>query len=161
MALPVLSSSAVKFRRVLAHFPQELSLAFAYGSGVFRQAGASAEHGEVSARAPRRSAPRSRSGPAAVNGEGRRSRSQGMVRGGCPGRARGGPGSGAGAVGARGPSQPGVLFSRGCLFTSAFTEGYYSLSNCCASYEGNFKSIAALKWQSGELPHLLRATASK
>ncbi|KAM4769419.1 phosphatidate cytidylyltransferase, mitochondrial isoform 2-T2 [Cyanocitta cristata] len=46
MALPVLSSSAVKFRRVLAQFPQELSLAFAYGSGVFRQAGASAEHGE-------------------------------------------------------------------------------------------------------------------
>ncbi|KAI1234328.1 hypothetical protein IHE44_0003369 [Lamprotornis superbus] len=46
MALPVLSSSAVKFRRVLAHFPQELSLAFAYGSGVFRQAGASAEQGE-------------------------------------------------------------------------------------------------------------------
>ncbi|NXR62092.1 TAM41 protein, partial [Rhadina sibilatrix] len=47
MALPVLSSSAVKFRRVLAHFPQELSLAFAYGSGVFRQAGASAENGET------------------------------------------------------------------------------------------------------------------
>ncbi|NXX14032.1 TAM41 protein, partial [Podargus strigoides] len=46
MALPVLSSSGVKFRRVLAHFPQELSLAFAYGSGVFRQAGASAGHGE-------------------------------------------------------------------------------------------------------------------
>ncbi|XP_064580140.1 phosphatidate cytidylyltransferase, mitochondrial isoform X2 [Zonotrichia leucophrys gambelii] len=47
MALPVLSSSAVKFRRVLAQFPQELSLAFAYGSGVFRQAGASADHGET------------------------------------------------------------------------------------------------------------------
>ncbi|XP_010582745.1 PREDICTED: phosphatidate cytidylyltransferase, mitochondrial isoform X4 [Haliaeetus leucocephalus] len=47
MALPVLSSSGVKFRRVLAHFPQELSLAFAYGSGVFRQAGASAGHGEM------------------------------------------------------------------------------------------------------------------
>ncbi|NXL98081.1 TAM41 protein, partial [Tyrannus savana] len=46
MALPVLSSSAVKFRRVLAQFPQELSLAFAYGSGGFRQAGAAAEHGE-------------------------------------------------------------------------------------------------------------------
>ncbi|NXK99519.1 TAM41 protein, partial [Mesembrinibis cayennensis] len=46
MALPVLSSSGVKFRRVLAHFPQELSLAFAYGSGVFRQAGASAGHDE-------------------------------------------------------------------------------------------------------------------
>uniref|UniRef100_A0A670J7M4 Phosphatidate cytidylyltransferase, mitochondrial n=1 Tax=Podarcis muralis TaxID=64176 RepID=A0A670J7M4_PODMU len=37
-----LQSSAVKFRRILAHFPQELSLAFAYGSGVFQQAGASA-----------------------------------------------------------------------------------------------------------------------
>uniref|UniRef100_A0A8B9DZU0 Phosphatidate cytidylyltransferase, mitochondrial n=1 Tax=Anser cygnoides TaxID=8845 RepID=A0A8B9DZU0_ANSCY len=46
MALPVLSSSGVKFRRVLAHFPQELSLAFAYGSGVFRQAGPSAGHSE-------------------------------------------------------------------------------------------------------------------
>lgn len=51
MALPALSSSGVKFRRVLAHFPQELSLAFAYGSGVFRQAGASAGPGEVSAAA--------------------------------------------------------------------------------------------------------------
>nr|XP_047902100.1 phosphatidate cytidylyltransferase, mitochondrial isoform X2 [Anser cygnoides]XP_047902101.1 phosphatidate cytidylyltransferase, mitochondrial isoform X2 [Anser cygnoides] len=47
MALPVLSSSGVKFRRVLAHFPQELSLAFAYGSGVFRQAGPSAGHSEL------------------------------------------------------------------------------------------------------------------
>ncbi|XP_065264439.1 phosphatidate cytidylyltransferase, mitochondrial isoform X4 [Emys orbicularis] len=37
MALP---GSGVQFRRILAHFPQELSLAFAYGSGVFRQAGA-------------------------------------------------------------------------------------------------------------------------
>lgn len=52
MALPVLSSSGVKFRRVLAHFPQELSLAFAYGSGVFRQAGPSAGHSEVSAAVP-------------------------------------------------------------------------------------------------------------
>ncbi|XP_059571919.1 phosphatidate cytidylyltransferase, mitochondrial isoform X3 [Alligator mississippiensis] len=39
MALP---GSAVQLRRILAHFPQELSLAFAYGSGVFRQAGAAA-----------------------------------------------------------------------------------------------------------------------
>ncbi|XP_048212242.1 phosphatidate cytidylyltransferase, mitochondrial isoform X2 [Perognathus longimembris pacificus] len=39
MALPALPSSGVAFRRVLAHFPGELSLAFAYGSGVFRQAG--------------------------------------------------------------------------------------------------------------------------
>ncbi|XP_060621925.2 phosphatidate cytidylyltransferase, mitochondrial isoform X1 [Anolis sagrei] len=36
-----LPSSAVAFRRILAHFPPELSLAFAYGSGVFQQAGAS------------------------------------------------------------------------------------------------------------------------
>ncbi|NWV76647.1 TAM41 protein, partial [Dasyornis broadbenti] len=36
MALPVLSSSAVKFRRGLAHFPQELSLAFAYGSLTYK-----------------------------------------------------------------------------------------------------------------------------
>lgn len=61
MALPVLSSSGVKFRRVLAHFPQELSLAFAYGSGVFRQAGPSAGHSEVSA-APPFHAPRNLSG---------------------------------------------------------------------------------------------------
>ncbi|XP_053891813.1 phosphatidate cytidylyltransferase, mitochondrial isoform X3 [Malaclemys terrapin pileata] len=40
MALPALPGSGVQFRRILAHFPQELSLAFAYGSGVFRQAGA-------------------------------------------------------------------------------------------------------------------------
>ncbi|XP_030425447.1 phosphatidate cytidylyltransferase, mitochondrial isoform X2 [Gopherus flavomarginatus] len=40
MALPALSGSGVQFRRILAHFPQELSLAFAYGSGVFRQTGA-------------------------------------------------------------------------------------------------------------------------
>ncbi|XP_066474092.1 phosphatidate cytidylyltransferase, mitochondrial isoform X2 [Tiliqua scincoides] len=39
MALP---SSAVKLHRILAHFSQELSLAFAYGSGVFQQAGSSA-----------------------------------------------------------------------------------------------------------------------
>ncbi|XP_067399853.1 phosphatidate cytidylyltransferase, mitochondrial isoform X2 [Emydura macquarii macquarii] len=39
MALPALAGSGVQFRRILAHFPQELSLAFAYGSGVFRQAG--------------------------------------------------------------------------------------------------------------------------
>ncbi|XP_069875243.1 phosphatidate cytidylyltransferase, mitochondrial isoform X3 [Dipodomys merriami] len=39
MALPALPGSGVAFRRVLAHFPGELSLAFAYGSGVFRQAG--------------------------------------------------------------------------------------------------------------------------
>ncbi|XP_060036674.1 phosphatidate cytidylyltransferase, mitochondrial isoform X3 [Erinaceus europaeus] len=43
MALQELRSSAVTFRRILAHFPEELSLAFAYGSGVFRQAGRGAD----------------------------------------------------------------------------------------------------------------------
>lgn len=43
MALQELRSSAVAFRRILAHFPEELSLAFAYGSGVFRQAGRGAD----------------------------------------------------------------------------------------------------------------------
>ncbi|XP_032118138.1 phosphatidate cytidylyltransferase, mitochondrial isoform X1 [Sapajus apella] len=39
MALQALQSSGVTFRRILSHFPEELSLAFAYGSGVYRQAG--------------------------------------------------------------------------------------------------------------------------
>ncbi|XP_045407410.1 phosphatidate cytidylyltransferase, mitochondrial isoform X2 [Lemur catta] len=34
-----LQSSGVTFRKILSHFPEELSLAFAYGSGVYRQAG--------------------------------------------------------------------------------------------------------------------------
>ncbi|XP_054834810.1 phosphatidate cytidylyltransferase, mitochondrial isoform X2 [Eublepharis macularius] len=42
-----LPSSAVKFHRILAQFPPELSLAFAYGSGVFQQAGASAGESAV------------------------------------------------------------------------------------------------------------------
>ncbi|KAF6101328.1 TAM41 mitochondrial translocator assembly and maintenance-like protein [Phyllostomus discolor] len=41
MALQVLQSSGVAFRKILSHFPEELSLAFAYGSGVYRQAGPS------------------------------------------------------------------------------------------------------------------------
>lgn len=41
MALQALQSSGVAFRRILSHFPEELSLAFAYGSGVYRQAGPS------------------------------------------------------------------------------------------------------------------------
>ncbi|XP_027719778.1 phosphatidate cytidylyltransferase, mitochondrial isoform X1 [Vombatus ursinus] len=36
MSLPI---SEVTFRRILANFPENLSLAFAYGSGVYRQAG--------------------------------------------------------------------------------------------------------------------------
>ncbi|XP_077181795.1 phosphatidate cytidylyltransferase, mitochondrial isoform X4 [Paroedura picta] len=43
MSLP---SSAVKFHRILSQFPSELSFAFAYGSGVFQQAGASAGESE-------------------------------------------------------------------------------------------------------------------
>ncbi|XP_053456386.1 phosphatidate cytidylyltransferase, mitochondrial isoform X2 [Nycticebus coucang] len=39
MALQALQSSGVTFRKILSHFPEELSLAFAYGSGVYRQAG--------------------------------------------------------------------------------------------------------------------------
>ncbi|XP_008591512.1 PREDICTED: mitochondrial translocator assembly and maintenance protein 41 homolog, partial [Galeopterus variegatus] len=39
MALQALQSSGVALRKILSHFPEELSLAFAYGSGVYRQAG--------------------------------------------------------------------------------------------------------------------------
>ncbi|XP_006506615.1 phosphatidate cytidylyltransferase, mitochondrial isoform X1 [Mus musculus] len=42
MALQALHSSGVGLRRILAHFPEDLSLAFAYGSAVYRQAGPSA-----------------------------------------------------------------------------------------------------------------------
>lgn len=41
--LMALQSSGVAFRRILSHFPEELSLAFAYGSGVYRQAGPSSD----------------------------------------------------------------------------------------------------------------------
>ncbi|CAM9873089.1 unnamed protein product [Rangifer tarandus platyrhynchus] len=43
MALQALQSSGVAFRKILSHFPEELSLAFAYGSGVYRQAGRSSD----------------------------------------------------------------------------------------------------------------------
>ncbi|XP_028680262.2 phosphatidate cytidylyltransferase, mitochondrial isoform X1 [Erpetoichthys calabaricus] len=39
MNLPTLPTASVFYRRVLAQFPQDISLAFAYGSGVFRQSG--------------------------------------------------------------------------------------------------------------------------
>ncbi|XP_067855212.1 phosphatidate cytidylyltransferase, mitochondrial isoform X1 [Heptranchias perlo] len=39
MSLPVLQSNSGLMRRILAHFPRDLSLAFAYGSGLFGQAG--------------------------------------------------------------------------------------------------------------------------
>ncbi|KAM9592338.1 phosphatidate cytidylyltransferase, mitochondrial isoform 1-T1 [Trichechus inunguis] len=42
MVLQSLPSSGVAFRKILSHFPEELSLAFAYGSGVYRQAGPNA-----------------------------------------------------------------------------------------------------------------------
>ncbi|XP_019664368.1 phosphatidate cytidylyltransferase, mitochondrial isoform X3 [Ailuropoda melanoleuca] len=43
MALQALQSSGVAFRKILSHFPEELSLAFAYGSGVYRQVGPSSD----------------------------------------------------------------------------------------------------------------------
>ncbi|ERE67235.1 MMP37-like protein [Cricetulus griseus] len=43
MAGQALQSSGVGLRRILAHFPENLSLAFAYGSAVYRQAGPSAQ----------------------------------------------------------------------------------------------------------------------
>uniref|UniRef100_A0A673A5N0 Phosphatidate cytidylyltransferase, mitochondrial n=1 Tax=Sphaeramia orbicularis TaxID=375764 RepID=A0A673A5N0_9TELE len=39
MTLPALHSTGVLYRRILAQFPQDISLAFAYGSGVFKQQG--------------------------------------------------------------------------------------------------------------------------
>ncbi|XP_058228863.1 phosphatidate cytidylyltransferase, mitochondrial isoform X2 [Hemibagrus wyckioides] len=41
MALAALQNTSVFYRRILSQFPQDISLAFAYGSGVFKQAGAS------------------------------------------------------------------------------------------------------------------------
>lgn len=41
MTLPALHSSSVFYRRILSLFPQDISLAFAYGSAVFRQTGTS------------------------------------------------------------------------------------------------------------------------
>lgn len=39
MSLPALHNTSVFYRRILAQFPQDISLAFAYGSGVFKQSG--------------------------------------------------------------------------------------------------------------------------
>ncbi|KAL6082964.1 hypothetical protein STEG23_028216, partial [Scotinomys teguina] len=43
MAVQALQNSGVSLRRILAHFPEDLSLAFAYGSAVYRQAGPNAQ----------------------------------------------------------------------------------------------------------------------
>uniref|UniRef100_UPI003AAAB499 phosphatidate cytidylyltransferase, mitochondrial isoform X3 n=1 Tax=Centroberyx gerrardi TaxID=166262 RepID=UPI003AAAB499 len=39
MTLPALQNTGVLYRRILSQFPQDISLAFAYGSGVFKQHG--------------------------------------------------------------------------------------------------------------------------
>nr|XP_020461654.1 phosphatidate cytidylyltransferase, mitochondrial isoform X2 [Monopterus albus] len=39
MTLPALHNTGVLYRRILSQFPQDISLAFAYGSGVFKQHG--------------------------------------------------------------------------------------------------------------------------
>ncbi|KAL7408693.1 hypothetical protein ABVT39_027792 [Epinephelus coioides] len=39
MTLPAVFNTGVLYRRILAQFPQDISLAFAYGSGVFKQHG--------------------------------------------------------------------------------------------------------------------------
>ncbi|XP_023998258.1 phosphatidate cytidylyltransferase, mitochondrial isoform X1 [Salvelinus sp. IW2-2015] len=41
MTLPALQNTSVLYRRILSQFPQDFSLAFAYGSGVFKQNGTS------------------------------------------------------------------------------------------------------------------------
>lgn len=69
MALQALQSSGVAFRKILSHFPEELSLAFAYGSGVYRQVGPSSDQ-KVSlapGQAPRRESACSHDVPFAVD----------------------------------------------------------------------------------------------
>lgn len=48
MTLAALHNTGVLYRRILSQFPQDISLAFAYGSGVFKQQGTSQGQMEVS-----------------------------------------------------------------------------------------------------------------
>lgn len=48
MTLPALQNTSVIYRRILSQFPQDISLAFAYGSGVFKQHGTNQGQMEVS-----------------------------------------------------------------------------------------------------------------
>uniref|UniRef100_A0A3P8X465 Phosphatidate cytidylyltransferase, mitochondrial n=1 Tax=Cynoglossus semilaevis TaxID=244447 RepID=A0A3P8X465_CYNSE len=41
MTVPALHNTGVLYRRILSHFPQDITLAFAYGSGVFKHHGSS------------------------------------------------------------------------------------------------------------------------
>lgn len=54
MALPTLQNTGVIYRRILSQFPQDISLAFAYGSGVFKQHGTNQGQMEVSDNWPAR-----------------------------------------------------------------------------------------------------------
>lgn len=48
MTLPTLQNTGVIYRRILSEFPQDITLAFAYGSGVFKQHGTNRGQMEVS-----------------------------------------------------------------------------------------------------------------
>lgn len=52
MTLPALHNTGVLYRRILSQFPQDISLAFAYGSGVFKQHGTNQGQMEVSETCP-------------------------------------------------------------------------------------------------------------
>uniref|UniRef100_A0A3P8VDN5 Uncharacterized protein n=1 Tax=Cynoglossus semilaevis TaxID=244447 RepID=A0A3P8VDN5_CYNSE len=47
MTVPALHNTGVLYRRILSHFPQDITLAFAYGSGVFKHHGSSQGQMEV------------------------------------------------------------------------------------------------------------------
>lgn len=52
MTLPAMHNTGVLYRRILSQFPQDISLAFAYGSGVFKQHGTNQGQMEVSGTCP-------------------------------------------------------------------------------------------------------------